>query len=198
MDRILKAEGLNPDDYKLAKQADTLMVFYNLTDKEINETFAGLGYELPADYKIKNFYYYISRTSHGSSLSRVVHAYLAYKWDIKELAEVLYKEALLSDYVDIQGGTTAEGIHTGVMAASVMYVLNSYAGAEFKDKVLSLSPSLPNNWHRCKSSFDFRNVNYRIIMNQDSFNIKTNKDVGLKIFNSSCIIEKDEWWNIDC
>ncbi|HNQ67584.1 MAG TPA: beta-phosphoglucomutase family hydrolase [Bacteroidales bacterium] len=197
LDRILKSEGLNPDDYKLSKQADTLMIFYNLTDKEINETIAGLGYELPQEYKIKNFYYYVSRTSHGSSLSRVVHAYLAHKWDLKDVAENIFHEALISDYSDIQGGTTSEGIHAGVMTATVMHILNSYAGIDFRDKVLSVSPALPNLWHRCRFNFMFRNIHYKMIINHDSFKIKTNNDVGLRIYNTPCVIDKDEWWNID-
>ncbi|MDD3741583.1 MAG: beta-phosphoglucomutase family hydrolase [Bacteroidales bacterium] len=197
LDRILKSEGLNPDDYKLSKQADTLMIFYNLTDKEINETISGLGYELPIDYKIKNFYYYVSRTSHGSSLSRVVHAYLAHKWDLKDVAENIFHEALISDYSDIQGGTTSEGIHAGVMAATVMHILNSYAGLDFRDKVLSVSPDLPDLWHRCRFNFMFRNIHYKMIINHDSFKIKTSNDVGLRIYNTPCVIDKDEWWNID-
>jgi beta-phosphoglucomutase family hydrolase len=197
LDRILKAEGLNPDDYKLSKQADTLMVFYNLSDKEINETLSGLGYDMPQDYKTKNFYYYVSRTSHGSSLSRVVHSYLAYKWELKDVADNTFREALISDYTDIQGGTTAEGIHAGVMAATVMHILNTYAGIDFRDKVLSISPDMPEYWHRCRFNFSFRNIHYKMIINHDSFNLKTDNDVGLRIFNSSCIIEKDEWWNID-
>jgi len=197
LDRILKAEGLNPDDYKLAKQADTLMAFYNLSDKEINETFAGLGYNMPKDYKIKNFYYYVSRTSHGSSLSRVVHAFLAFNWDLKDVAYCLFKEALLSDYTDIQGGTTAEGVHAGVMASTLTYILTTYAGIDFRDKVLSISPDMPAFWHRCKFNFTFRNIHYKMIVNHDSFNLKTDNDVGLRIFNSPCVIEKNEWWNID-
>ncbi len=197
LDRILKAEGLNPDDYKLAKQADTLMVFYNLTDKEIIETITGLGYEMPKDYKTKNFYYYVSRTSHGSSLSRVVHSYLAYKWDLKDIADNTFREALISDYNDVQGGTTSEGIHAGVMAATVMHILNTYAGIDFRDKVLSISPDMPDFWHRCRFNFDFRNIHFKMIINHDSFNLKTDNDVGLRIFNSPCVIEKDEWWNID-
>ncbi|MBT6998441.1 MAG: glycoside hydrolase family 65 protein [Prolixibacteraceae bacterium] len=35
LDRILKAEGKSPDDYKLAKQADTLMTFYNLDEGDV-------------------------------------------------------------------------------------------------------------------------------------------------------------------
>ena len=197
LDRILKAEGKSPNEYKLSKQADTLMIFYNLTDKEVNETLAGLGYNVPKDYKTKNFYYYISRTSHGSSLSKIVHAFLAKKWEIHNLADKLFNEALVNDYSDVQNGTTAEGIHTGVMAASVMHVLNSYAGIDFRDKVLSIAPNMPKHWQRCSFNFSFRNIKYNMIINHDSFNIKTNNDVGLRIFNSPCIIEKDEWWNVD-
>lgn len=197
LDRILKAEGKSPDEYKLSKQADTLMVFYNLTDKEVNETLAGMGYNLPKNYKTKNFYYYISRTSHGSSLSKIVHAFLASKWEIYDLADKLFNEALISDYSDVQGGTTGEGIHTGVMASSVMHVLNSYAGIDFRDKVLSISPKMPKHWQRCSFNFTFRDIKYNMIINHDSFNIKTSNDVGLRIFNAPCIIEKDEWWNID-
>ena len=39
MDRILKAEGESPDDYKVAKQADTLMLFYNLDKTRVDQIF---------------------------------------------------------------------------------------------------------------------------------------------------------------
>ncbi len=77
MDRLLKAEGKSADDYKVAKQADTLMTYYNLDNKEINNIISRLGYKLPMDYLEKNLHYYLERTSHGSTLSRVVHAQLA-------------------------------------------------------------------------------------------------------------------------
>ena len=83
------------------------------------------------------------------------------------------------------------------MAASVMHVLNSYSGIDFRNTVLSIAPQMPNHWHRCSFSFNFRNILYKMIINRDSFNLKTSNDVGLRIFNSPCIIEKDEWWNID-
>lgn len=197
MDRILKAEGDDPDKYKLSKQADVLMIFYNLSDKEVNETFVQLGYELSKDYLEKNFYYYLKRTSHGSTLSRIVHAYVANKLELYDIAEKFYREALMSDYIDIQGGTTAEGIHSGVMAATVMYFLNVYAGIEFKSKVLSINPKLPEKLERLKVRFIYRGVSYNLIINRDSFNIKTSNDVGVSILNTPCVIEKDEWWNID-
>ena len=37
MDRLLKAEGKSADDFKVAKQADTLQTFYNLDENEVTE-----------------------------------------------------------------------------------------------------------------------------------------------------------------
>ncbi|MEZ5240027.1 MAG: hypothetical protein R2716_14105 [Microthrixaceae bacterium] len=45
LDRILEAEGDSPNRYKLAKQADTLMLFYLLSASELSEIWERLGYE---------------------------------------------------------------------------------------------------------------------------------------------------------
>ena len=49
LDRILRAEGDDPNRYKAAKQADTLMLFYLFPDAELRRLFAQLGYDLPPD-----------------------------------------------------------------------------------------------------------------------------------------------------
>ena len=121
MDRLLKAENKSPDEYKVSKQADVLMTYYNLDESEINTILKEAGYseKLTTDNQqlSANFEYYFKRTSHGSTLSSIVHSYLANLAGDKELGWHLYRNALTSDYEDIQGGTTAEGVHTGVMAA---------------------------------------------------------------------------------
>jgi trehalose/maltose hydrolase-like predicted phosphorylase len=146
MDRLLKAEGKSADDYKVAKQADTLMTFYNLPEKEVTAILEKLGYTLKFDYLKDNLEYYLQRTSHGSTLSRVVHAQLANIIGDNELSWELYSDALSSDFNDIQGGTTAEGIHAGVMAGTILVALQSYAGVDVRDGVLSINPKLPKHW----------------------------------------------------
>ncbi len=126
LDRVLKAEGKTPDSYQLSKQADVLMMFYLLPIDEIKQIFLNLGYKMGADFFNKNFEYYYQRTSHGSTLSKLVHAKLAKLKGDDKLAQKLYQEALESDYSDVQGGTTAEGIHTGVMAGTVILALNDF------------------------------------------------------------------------
>lgn len=50
MDRILNAEGKSADSYKVAKQADSLMIFYNFSKEQVNQILADLSYQLPTDY----------------------------------------------------------------------------------------------------------------------------------------------------
>jgi len=158
LDRILKSEGKSPDNYKLAKQADFLMSFYNLGRAEVVRTIQELGYKLPEDFALRNFKYYIERTSHGSTLSRLVHARLAWEMGMHELGWGLYRDALRSDLVDIQGGTTGEGIHCGVMAGTVYDVLVSFAGLNLYGEMPVLDPKLPEHWKGLEFRFTFRGM----------------------------------------
>jgi trehalose/maltose hydrolase-like predicted phosphorylase len=181
LDRILKAEGKSPDDYKLAKQADTLMTFYNIDEQDIRSILESSGREIPNDYVEKNYEYYLNRTSHGSTLSRVVHAYLANMFGNSEEANKLYFEALQSDFTDIQGGTTAEGIHAGVMGGTVLMAITSFAGINLKKKVLHINPSLPENWNSLKFNFRFRNHNYVIDLSKDQLKIEVKSEISEKV-----------------
>jgi trehalose/maltose hydrolase-like predicted phosphorylase len=162
MDRVLKAERKSPDDYKVAKQADTLMLFYNLSNEKVSEILKGLDYKLPEDYIEKNLEYYLQRTSHGSTLSRVVHAYLAQQLGKEELSWQMFQQALSSDYNDIQGGTTAEGIHTGVMAGTIWIIYAAFAGIDFSKDELTIKPHLPKQWKKLSFALDFKGKNHQI------------------------------------
>ncbi|HZD80017.1 MAG TPA: glycosyl hydrolase family 65 protein [Actinomycetota bacterium] len=142
LDRILESEGDTPNRYKLSKQADVLMLFYLLSADELRELFSRLGYELTPDLIDRNITYYLNRTSHGSTLSRLVHSWVLARSD-RELSWDLFAEALRSDVADVQGGTTAEGIHLGAMAGTVDMVQRGYSGIEVRGDVLWLNPTLP-------------------------------------------------------
>ncbi|MBP6978382.1 MAG: beta-phosphoglucomutase family hydrolase [Bacteroidales bacterium] len=172
MDRLLKAEGKSPDEYKVAKQADTLMLFYNFDKQEVDRILKGMQYHLPDDYPERNLKYYLHRTSHGSTLSRVVHALLANKVGDHELSWTLYWDALTSDYQDIQGGTTAEGIHAGVMAGTVWIALSSFGGLNLKGDHVRIEPHLPGHWRVLAYSFTFRGVDYQCEVTHQTIQIK--------------------------
>ncbi len=192
MDRVLKAEGKSADDYKVSKQADMLMIYYNLNNEEVSSIISDLNYELPENYLEKNLNYYLQRTSHGSTLSRVVHAQLANIIHDKELSWELYQDALTSDYNDIQGGTTAEGIHAGVMAGTVMIAISTFAGVDIRGDKIIVNPCLPKHWKKIEFSLTFKNVFYSFVISHDDVDVSTDKDAELIINGKKVVSKKSE------
>ncbi|MDH5540229.1 MAG: glycoside hydrolase family 65 protein, partial [Rhizobacter sp.] len=76
LDRILESEGDSANRYKISKQADVLMLFYLFSADELALLFEQLGYPFDRDTIPKNIDYYLARTSHGSTLSSVAHAWV--------------------------------------------------------------------------------------------------------------------------
>ena len=190
MDRILSAEGRSADEYKVAKQADSLMIFYNFGKDKVDQILADLGYQLPKDYLEKNLQYYLARTSHGSTLSRIVHSQLASIVDDNELAWALYQQALYSDYQDIQGGTTAEGIHAGVMAATLFITLTTFAGIDIRQKEVTLRPHLPEKWKNLAFRLTIRGIHYHVWMDKEKVQIKADQTTTVTIGSEEIPLEK--------
>jgi alpha,alpha-trehalase len=155
LDRILEAEGDTPNRYKVSKQADVLMLFYLFSAEELAELFERLGYPFDPQSIPRTIEYYEDRTSHGSTLSRVVHAWVLARGD-RSRSWQLFREALESDICDIQGGTTAEGIHVGAMAGTVDLIQRCYTGIELRRDALHLSPCLPDDLHRLSFRMTYR------------------------------------------
>lgn len=170
MDRILKAEDDSPDNYQVAKQADTLMIWYMLTPREAAEVLEKMGYTVddPYEFLRRNYEYYVRRTSHGSTLSYVVHAaILAYlPGNEKDMCD-WFQEALRSDIYDTQGGTTLEAIHCGVMAGSLQIVIDNFAGLEVRPGEIHLMPSLPCGWEGTAFSLLYRGNRYDVAVTAD-------------------------------
>lgn len=179
MDRILNAEGKSADAYKVAKQADSLMIFYNFSTAQVHQILDDLTYRLPEDYVEKNLHYYLTRTSHGSTLSRVVHSQLAAMVDQQDLAWSLYQEALYSDYRDIQGGTTAEGIHAGVMAATLYIPLTTFAGIDFREDVMRIDPNLPKQWQNIQFNIQVRGINYHFNVTHETLTVVADQNTTI-------------------
>jgi len=109
---------------------------------ELRALLERLGYRLEPAAIPRNVDYYLQRTSHGSTLSGVVHAWVLARSD-RSRSWNFFAEALASDVHDVQGGTTAEGIHLGAMAGTVDLAQRCYTGLETREGVLWLSPRLP-------------------------------------------------------
>lgn len=192
MDRILSAEGHSADEYKVAKQADSLMIFYNFNKEKVDQILLDLGYSLPENYLEENLNYYLARTSHGSTLSRVVHAQLAEMIGNHELAWQLYQEALHSDYQDIQGGTTAEGIHAGVMGATIFVTLATYAGLDVRQKDLHITPRLPKQWQNLRFAVTFKGVDFKLAITPTDMTIVANQKTIIVVGSKKIDLEANQ------
>ncbi|BBZ45376.1 trehalose-phosphatase [Mycobacterium parmense] len=142
LDRILEAEDDSVNNYKASKQADALMLFYLLSSEELLGLFGRLGYRFAPEQIPKTIDYYLARTSHGSTLSAVVHSWVLAR-SHRHAAMEYFQQVLDSDIADIQGGTTAEGIHLAAMAGSVDLLQRCFTGLETRDDRLIVGPQWP-------------------------------------------------------
>ncbi|RFA30763.1 trehalose 6-phosphate phosphorylase [Alkalilimnicola ehrlichii] len=171
LDRILEAEGDTPNRYKLSKQADVLMLFYLFSAEQLQENFAYLGYVFESEWIPDNVAYYQARTSHGSSLSRVVHAWVlsrthrAQSWD-------LFQESLRTDYNGTAGSTTREGIHLGAMAGTIDLIFRCYTGLEVRDEALWLKPQLPHEVDRLCMHLTFRGRTLHLVFEKNQLSVQ--------------------------
>jgi alpha,alpha-trehalase len=143
LDFILEAEGDTTNRYKLSKQPDVLMLFYLFSAEELQALFERLGYPFDRALIPRTIDYYLSRSAHDSTLSRVADSWVPARADRPRSWDV-FQEALLSDVADIQGGTTPEGVHLGAMAGTVDVLQRCYTGLELRGDVLWLNPRLPD------------------------------------------------------
>ncbi|WP_420751230.1 trehalose-phosphatase [Rhodococcus sp. O3] len=143
LDRILEAEGDDVNRYQASKQADVVMLFYLLSADELRELFEQLGYGLESETIHRTIDYYLARTSHGSTLSAVVHSWVLAR-SHRERAMEYFEQVLASDITDIQGGTTSEGIHLAAMAGSIDLLQRCFTGLEVRGDRLVLGPQWPD------------------------------------------------------
>ncbi|KPJ84847.1 MAG: trehalose 6-phosphate phosphorylase [Gemmatimonas sp. SG8_17] len=171
LDRILKAEGSSPDRYKVAKQPDLTMLFYLLRPEEVKRIFIQLGYAFDEQTIAGNIRYYMSRCSHGSTLSSVVFSAVLDRIDRKQSWE-LFRHALRADFEDVQGGTTKEGIHLGAMAGTINIVLNRYAGVDTTGKTIAINPNLPKAVRSVRMKVQYRGEWLDVTVTKDKLRIE--------------------------
>ncbi|MEU4464141.1 glycosyl hydrolase family 65 protein [Streptomyces sp. NPDC024017] len=139
LDRILEAEGDSVNRYKASKQADVLMLGYLFSPSELQRLFRRLGHRLEEETWQRTVDHYLARTSHGSTLSGLVHGWVLARCRRAE-AWRYCQEALRGDIADLQGGTTGEGIHLGAMAGTLDLVQRGLPGLETRAGALWLDP----------------------------------------------------------
>ncbi|MGI8801006.1 MAG: glycoside hydrolase family 65 protein [Solirubrobacteraceae bacterium] len=171
LDRILRAEGDDPNRYKLAKQADVVMLPFLFSDDELQALLERLGYAVEPDTLARTIAYYDRRTSHGSTLSFVAHAAVLAQSDPEDSWR-RFIAALESDVSDVQGGTTKEGIHVGAMSGTLYLIQRGYLGTEIRGGVLRFDPGQRDRLDGVSFPMRFRGMPIRVTLRDDALRIR--------------------------
>ena len=161
LDRILEAENDDVNRYKASKQADALMLLYLMSSTELCELLDRLGYRFASEQIPQMVDYYLARTSHGSTLSGVVHSWVLTRAN-RERGMEFFQQALISDIADVQGGTTSEGIHLAAMAGSVDLMQRCFTGMETRADRMILSPNWPQTLGELSVPIHYRGLHLHL------------------------------------
>ena len=102
----------------------------------------------------------------------VVSAWVLARYQPEEAWRFLQR-ALESDVADVQGGTTAEGIHLGAMAGTVDIVLRCLTGLRARGQVLRFDPALPPQVKQLKFSVHYRGHRIDVALAEDHLRISS-------------------------
>ena len=171
LDLILESENDSPNRYKLSKQADVLMLFYLFSAEELDELLTRLKCSPGRDTIPKSVAYYAARTSQGSTLCRVVFAWVLARSD-RSRSMSFFADALQSDVTDIQQGTTSEGVHLGAMAGTVDLIQRVSTGIEVKGDVLTLNPELPFEMEALEIRIRYRGHSLDLQLTRDALTVR--------------------------
>jgi len=180
LDRILQAERDDVNNYKASKQADVLMLFYLFTTEELQEIFDHLGYSFEPKMIPENIEYYVHRTSNGSTLSQLVHSWVFARSD-RKTSWHSFRKALMSDFKDVQGGTTPEGIHLGAMAGTIDLIQRCYTGITLSKGTLWINPQLPENLQEIILRVRYRAQWLKIKVDHEKLYVEVEEGWGKKI-----------------
>ena len=193
--QVLQTEGGTPNQYRVCKQADVLMLFYIFSAGELQELFHRLGYKFECTDIEKSIQYYLPKTANDSTLSRIAHAWVLSRlnrqksWKLlaggddrsgqiipETVKQQLHSwpvllEALNSDYLDAHHDSAREGIHLGAMAGTLDIVQRCYTGIVARQDVLWLNPRLPDALNSLSLNLHYRGQALQLKITQDQMKI---------------------------
>lgn len=143
IDWALEAMEESADAYQVTKQADVLTLFYLLPLDEIIDLLARLGYRFSRERLLRTADYYLARTTHRSSLSRVVYAG-ALAQAAPKRSWHFYRRTLETDLHALKGESIAEGVHLGAMGGTLDILQRRYLGITVRsDGALWFDAAMP-------------------------------------------------------
>lgn len=157
--------------YDMIKQPDTLLLFL----------FYGRHFTL--EEKLANYEYYESRCIHESSLSPGIHSILACELGKRDQAFQLFQYMARLD-LDDYNRNSSQGLHTTAMSGVWLNVVNGFAGLRTDGDILSLRPSLPDQWNSYSFKLAYRESLLKIDVGRSAatFKVIEGSEVTVEVY----------------
>ncbi|WP_246814599.1 glycosyl hydrolase family 65 protein [Nissabacter archeti] len=156
------------NEMQILKQADLIMLFFLLPSL------------FSQDVQRANLDYYLPRTIHDSSLSKAIYAIVACRNDMADLAWPLYREAMAID-LGPEPHSCDDGIHAAATGAIWLGAIMGFAGLEYQEGQLVLSPRLPPHWKTLRFPLRWRGEQLQVSISQQHLQIEKATDAPLSI-----------------
>ena len=75
-----------------------------------------------------------------------------------------------------------EGLHITSMAGTWMSIVEGFGGMRVKDKMLSFSPKIPEQWDAYSFKINFRNQILKVNVSQQGTQLELEGDTALQIY----------------
>jgi trehalose/maltose hydrolase-like predicted phosphorylase len=97
--------------------------------------------------------------------------------------------------MDIQGGTTQEGIHAGVMTGTVFFTLRAFAGINLDGPILEVNPRLPTHWRAIRFSLSFKGCRYTLMITTADVKVKVdgNSEKNICVYGKDITLQPAQW-----
>ncbi|MGD0720045.1 MAG: glycosyl hydrolase family 65 protein [Roseiarcus sp.] len=122
--------------------------------------------EFPREMAARNFGHYEPRCSHGSSLSRAMHGFVAARLGRSDMALRYCRETAAIDLGDARI-TSDGGVHIAALGGVWMTAVLGFAGLSFTPDGPVLDPRLPPDWRSLAFRFQWRGRSVGIRIAQD-------------------------------
>jgi alpha,alpha-trehalose phosphorylase len=160
--------------HQVLKQADVLLslILLDYDDQDIIK---------------KNFEYYLARTTHDSSLSKCIHAIVAYRLGLNDLATDMLENIIAMDF-DNTNKNTDHGLHIANSGGIYLAIMLGVFGLEYDEKSIRINPVLPRNMDGIETSITYHENKIDIRL-ADKIYIKVSKPINLGVYTDTISID---------
>jgi len=160
--------------HQIIKQADAVLAL--VMQNDIDE-----------DIYRNSFNYYLTRTTHDSSLSRCIHSIAGYHLGNEDLAYDYFKKVCDLDFRDSHN-RTRHGLHVANLGGSYLAMVYGLFGLRFEE-ILSLNPAKQTKLSTVKTKIKYLGADIWLELSPQALKIRTNKKIQLKIYNKTYDVE---------